>query len=80
MKHIVYHDPETNRAVIVTPAYNDKTRDRSLTDADLIKRAISKSIPPSVGYSVMDTKELPANRDNRNNWKYDHQRKAIITS
>jgi Zn-finger nucleic acid-binding protein len=80
MEHIVYHDPNTDRAVIVTPAYNDVNRDWSLTDRQLLDKVIAKSIPKGINYSVMDTEQLPKDRDNRNSWKYDHQKKAIITN
>jgi len=79
MKHIVYHDPDTDRAVIITPAYNDGNRDWSLTDEDLLEHVIARTVPHGINHSIMDTEKLPKNRDKRNNWKYDHEKRAIIT-
>ena len=80
MKHIVYHDPNTDRAVIITPAYNDFNRDWSLTDADLLQQVIAQTVPRGINHSVMDSEQLPTSRTNRNNWKYDHDTKTIKTS
>ena len=80
MKHIVYNDPVTDRAVIITPAYNDLNRDWSLTDADLLQQVVTRTVPSGVNHSILDTEKLPKTRDNRNDWKYDHEKRAIITS
>jgi hypothetical protein len=79
MKVIVYHNPDTNRAAIIIPAWNDQTRPAGETDAECLTRVIAKTIGADTPHTIMDDSQLPQSREHRDRWTYDHRSGTIRT-